>query len=68
MCGNFFFVMDLNCLNRRSAKVAEFPVQMAMGKIVNYTHFSKRIAAQFRHRNSKSTLWVETLRLIASVM
>ena len=34
--------MDLNCLNKSSAKVAEFPVQMAMGKIVNYTYFSKR--------------------------
>ena len=42
MCGHFLFVMDLNSLNKNSAKVLEFPVQMAMGKIVNYTYFSKR--------------------------
>ena len=34
--------MDLNSLNESSAKVGEFPVSMAMGKIVVYSYTSKK--------------------------
>ena len=39
---DFLSVMDLNSLNKSSAKVGEFPVQLAMGKILEYTYFSKK--------------------------
>ena len=34
--------MDLNNLNKSSAKVAAFPVSMAMGNLVEYTYQSKK--------------------------
>ena len=35
-------VMDLNNLNKSSAKVADFPVTMSMGKILEYSYTSKK--------------------------
>ncbi len=39
---DFLFAMDLNSLNKSSAKVAEFPVSMAMGKLLEYSYTSKK--------------------------
>ena len=38
----FLSAMDLNNLNKSSAKVADFPVSMAMGNLVEYTYQSKK--------------------------
>ena len=38
----FLFAMDLNSLNKSSAQVAEFPVSMAMGKLLEYSYTSKK--------------------------
>ena len=35
-------VMDLHSLNKSSAKVADFPVTMSMGKITEYSYTSKK--------------------------